>query len=76
MKSIDKLKFLLYDSNYHMEFFGILLGGYYLNFLINLFFITFLFQLFIVFYFVYSLFEFIFIQSKQGLKLNIKNLNK
>jgi len=46
-----------------------------LNFLINLFFITFLFYLFIILSFLYSLFEFIFIQSKQGLKLNFKNFN-
>jgi len=46
-----------------------------LNFLINLFFITFLFYFFIILSFLYSLFEFLFIQSKQGLKLNFKKIN-
>jgi len=43
-----------------------------LDFLIVLFFITFLFHVFIILFFIYSLFEILFIQSKQGLKLNIK----
>lgn len=43
-----------------------------MNFLINLFFFTFLIQIFLILFFVYSIFDFIFTQSKQGFKLNIK----
>jgi len=43
-----------------------------MNFLINLFFFTFLIQIFLILFFVYSIFDFIFAQSKQGFKLNIK----
>lgn len=45
-----------------------------MNFLINLFFFTFLIQIFLILFFVYSIFDFIFAQSKQGFKLNIKKI--
>jgi len=43
-----------------------------LKFLIILFFVTFLFHLFIILSFIYSFFELLFVQAKQGFKLNIK----
>lgn len=43
-----------------------------MNFLIILFFIILLFNFLIILYFLYSIIEILFIQTRQGLKLNIK----
>lgn len=52
-----------------------LLGGDYMNTLINVFFITFIINIFIVFYSIYTFFDIKISHNLQGSKLDIKKRN-